>query len=189
MRNVITTNDIKAPNWGILEPIHPIVEPILGLVRPFITSQVIVAVLFVLLTYSWIFPPSRSASSLNSSAPYTSRVDRLAAYEELWQREESSLWDWLEDRVGLDGLDAVPFSSSFDPIGTAASNKQKVHASSAAAARSALGKKLQSERMSERQMDSAIRTTEEKLLALKEAVRRKRKDGGLDEIVSSPVVT
>jgi hypothetical protein len=42
------------------------------------------------------------------------------------------------------------------------------------AARVVMAKKLHGERMSERQMDSAIRTTEERLSALKEAVKRRR---------------
>jgi hypothetical protein len=173
-RHVASSNDIKPPNWGVLEPIHPFVEPVLGLVRPFITSQVVVAVLFVLLAYSWIFPPMRSASPLNTSSGVP-RVDRLAAYEDIWQREESSLWDWLEDRVGLD---AMPSSGFFDD------GKQQVLTGSAAssvaaatAARIALAKKLHGERMNERQMDSAIRTTEERLGALKEAVKRRRGSG------------
>ncbi len=30
--------------------------------------------------------------------------ERLAAYEEMWRREEGSLWDWLDERVGVDRL-------------------------------------------------------------------------------------
>jgi hypothetical protein len=63
--------------------------------------------------------------------------------------------------------------------------KQQVLGGSAAApaavaanaARVAMAKKLHGERMNERQMDSAIRTTEERLSALKEAVKRRRASG------------
>ena len=37
-----------------------------------------------------------------------------------------------------------------------------------------MGKQLDGERMNERQMDDAIRVTEERLLALKDAVARKK---------------
>lgn len=39
-----------------------------------------------------------------------------------------------------------------------------------------MGKKLEDERMTDRQVDEAIRTTEEKLAALKAAVERKNKE-------------
>jgi hypothetical protein len=44
-----------------------------------------------------------------------------------------------------------------------------------------MAKKLHGERMNERQMDSAIRTTEERLNALKAAVKRRRGASGLAE--------
>ena len=91
---------------------------------------------------------------------YTS-PERIAAYEEIWRREESNLWDWLEDRVGLDGI--------FVPSGDGQQkDRQKV-----LAARS-MGKKVSEDRMSERQMDDAIRVTEERLSVLKDAVARKK---------------
>lgn len=144
----------RAPSWGILEPVHQILE----LVRPLITSQVIIVVLFVLLVYSWFLRPGRGTSigyqSFSSPA-------RIAAYEEIWNREESALWDWLEDRVGLEGGYAPPLSSQQQ-------ERQKV-----LRARN-VGKGLDNEHMSDRQIDEQIRTTEEKLMALKEAVERRK---------------
>lgn len=89
--------------------------------------------------------------------------DRLAAYEEIWRREESELWDWLEDRVGIaDG--GVPVARYGE--------RQKV------LARKGMGKKLSREwkdsKMGARQVDDAIKVTEERLGALKEAVSRKK---------------
>ena len=81
----------------------------------------------------------------------------MAAYEELWRREESELWDWLEDRVGLEGMYAPRMEG-----------RQKV-----LAARE-MGKRLESEGMKGREVDDAIRVTEERLGALKGAVEREK---------------
>ena len=151
-RAVDVAKEQQASDWGILEPIHKALSP-------FITSQVIIAVLTTLLLFTWINPPRRGGMSVGFPG-YTS-PERLAAYEEVWRREESSLWDWLDDRVGLDGI-YVPSGDSQQK------ERQKV-----LAARN-MGKKLDDRRASERQMDDAIRITEERLSALKEAVSRKK---------------
>lgn len=147
--------DKLAKQWGVLEPVRQIVEPIIDIVRPFITSQVIIAVLLVLLAYNWFRSPGDPATGVGFPG-YTS-PQRLAAYEEIWRREESSLWEWLEDRAGL--TDGVPLGA-----GVRHREQQKV-----------MGRKLnEDERMTERQIDEQIRTTEEKLANLKQAVERKR---------------
>lgn len=134
---------------------HQIVEPIFSIVSPFITSQVIIAVLFVLLAYSWLVP-TRGPGAGVAFPGYTS-PERIAAYQEIWRREESALWDWLEDRTGL--TEGVPLGA-----GVRHQERQKV-----------FGRNLDEDvNMSERQMDEQIRTTEEKLAGLKEAVERRR---------------
>ncbi|KAI7605347.1 hypothetical protein KC319_g14475, partial [Hortaea werneckii] len=147
----------KRANWGMLEPLHQILEPLHALLSPFINSQVVIAVLFALLIYTWIIPP-RVGTGVGM--PGYSTPQRLAAYEELWRREESELWDWLEDRVGLD--------HRYAPDNAAMQDRQKV-----LNARS-MGRRLEDESMNEHQMDEAVRITEERLSALKEAMARKR---------------
>lgn len=147
----------KPSDWGVFEILRPIFGPFVSLLGPFVTSQTMIAVLFALLIYTWINPPGPRSGL---AYPGVSSSDRLVAYEELWRREESNLWDWLEDRAGLDGLYAP--------------GREKDRRKSLAA--KGMKKQLQDERMSERQMDDAIRTTEDRLAALKEAVQRK-KDG------------
>ncbi|KAK4502643.1 hypothetical protein PRZ48_006069 [Zasmidium cellare] len=147
--------DKLAKKWGFLEPVHQIVGPIIDIVRPFITSQVVIAVLFVLLAYTWLVG-GRGPTSGVAYPGYTS-PERIAAYEEIWRREESALWEWLEDRTGL--TDGVPLGA-----GVRHREQQKV-----------IARKLnEDESMSERQIDEQIRTTEEKLAGLKEAVERRR---------------
>jgi len=80
----------------------------------------------------------------------------------LWRREESELWDWLEDRVGLDHLYAPPLAKEQN-------TRQKILQARG------LARMLEDERMSEQQMDNAIRITEERLGVLKEAIAKKVK--------------
>ncbi|PPJ52472.1 hypothetical protein CBER1_10491 [Cercospora berteroae] len=142
-------------SWGPLEPVRPLLEPIGALLRPFFNAQVLIAVLVVLLTYSWLLP---SRGGRQVGVPGYASPDRIAAYEELWRREETALWDWLEDRVGLAG--AHPSSSQYDGSkGPKSKSKSE---------------DLDAQRMSERQMDAAIKSTEEKLSALKDAVERRK---------------
>lgn len=148
----------KSSAWGPLEPLRQVLDPVLALVRPLISSQLIMVLLVVLLAYSWLAKPR---GSVGLAVPGYTSPERIAAYEEIWRREESALWDWLEDRVGLDGVYAPPRSSQQH-------DRQKVLRAKE------MGKALRDDRMSERQMDEQIRTTEEKLAALKEAVQRKK---------------
>jgi hypothetical protein len=151
--------DKQPTSWGIFEPLHGPLQPVASLLGPLLTSQVIIAVLLALLLYTWINPPTRGGMGIGF--PGYASPERLAAYEEIWRREESSLWDWLEDRVGLDNI--------YSPSGDASQkSRQKVLGAAS------MGKKLGDGRMSERQMNDAIKVTEERLSALKEAVSRKR---------------
>lgn len=140
----------QSSGWGPLEPVRQILDPIGSIIGPLITSQVIIIALSLLLAYSWFFSSGRGSAAVGSHG-YT--PERMAAYEAIWQREENALWDWLDDRVGLgDGI--LP-------------DRQKILRAKD------MGKKLDDERMEGRQMDEAIRTTEERLHALKDAVQRK----------------
>ncbi|KJX98146.1 gram domain-containing protein [Zymoseptoria brevis] len=148
----------QTPNWGLFEPVRQILDPISSILGPLFTSQVIIVVMGLLLAYTWLWPPRRGTSigQFAHTPP-----ERLAAYEDIWRREESALWDWLEDRVGLNEM----YAPAPDRV-----DRQKI-----LNARS-MGKKLEDERMTDRQVDEAIRTTEEKLAALKAAVERKNKE-------------
>ena len=158
-REATGTTVQQASDWGPLEPVHGILKPVIALLGPFATSQTVIAVLFALLLYSWINPPARKGAGVGFPG-YTS-PERLAAYEEMWRREEHNLWDWLEDRVGLDGV----YAPSLD--GDKRERQKVLNAKQ-------MGKKLDDERMNGRQMDSAIKVTEQRLSALKDAVARKK---------------
>lgn len=161
-RQAAVSAEKEASNWGPLEPLHALLAPLISLLNPFMNAHVLIAVLAALLLYSWLAPPSRRGG-LGVAFPGFASPERVAAYEEIWRREESSLWDWLEDRVGLDGV-----------LAPAAGGEGRQRA---LAARH-LGKKVGMDgSMSERQVDHAIRVTEERLKVLKEAVERRKGKG------------
>jgi hypothetical protein len=149
----------KEPNWGLFEPLRGPLDPFVSLLRPFFTSQVIIAVLFTLLMYSWFFA-ARSPISRGGGVGFSGSPERAAAYEELWRREESELWDWLEDRVGVEGVYAPKIEA-----------RQKV------LSEREMGRRLEGEGMRGRKVDDAIRVTEERLGALKGAVEREKGKG------------
>ena len=110
--------------------------------------------------YSWSFSSrAPAARGVGFSGP----PERVAAYEELWRREESELWDWLEDRVGMEGVYAP---------GGKGDERQRVLAAKE------MGRRLEGEGMRGRQVDDAIRITEERLGALKGAVEREKERKG-----------
>lgn len=146
-------------NWGLFEPLRLIFEPISSILGPIFTPQVIIGILVLLLAYNWLFSGRSSAKVAFPKG----REARMAAYEEIWRREESELWDWLEDRVGFEN--GVPVAQSGHG-GTGA--RQQVLRSKNAE------RKIRDEKMEQKQVDDAIRVTEERLLALKDAVRRRK---------------
>ena len=150
--------DISQKNWGPLEPIRSILEPVVDIVQPLLTNQVVLGLLVGLLVTSWFgvgIPGRRNRSPLGGELRLHT-ADRLAAYEEMWRREDTELWDWLDERVGLDRLN----SDRLAPI-----RKRPMEPRSAE-------EKLREEKMDERQVEEAIRVTEEKLKVLKGVMQK-----------------
>ncbi|KAF2735977.1 hypothetical protein EJ04DRAFT_490796 [Polyplosphaeria fusca] len=141
-------------NWGPLDPLRTLLSPVLDLVDP----KAIVILLSCLLLYTWIFRGAAPA------APHVSlsAAQRSAAYEQLWRAEEAELWNWLEERVGLDRVHGA------GGAGTGTGGSSKVLFSQ----QESVG-----EGMREREVDEAIRVTEMRLEALKGKVRREREGG------------
>ena len=144
-------------NWGLLEPVRSIYEPLMDIVKPLFGGNVTYILFGLLLIASWyrfvIF--NRGSTHDLSLGLYSNTPARMAAYEELWRREESDLWDWLEDRVGMERLRDV----SQMPI-----------------EKRAVGGKLKEQKMGEREVEAAIRVTEEKLQVLKGIVDGRKED-------------
>lgn len=140
-------------NWGLFEPLHGIFGPIVDILGPLLTGNILYGLLVGLLVASWFRYGFTGRGGSQNSMGFLSTPERVAAYEEMWRREESELWEWLEDRVG---------SGRLRDIG-----KMPIEAKSTE-------ERLRSERMEEREIDAAIRVTEERLRVLKDAVGRKK---------------
>ncbi|KAF4977083.1 hypothetical protein FZEAL_6361 [Fusarium zealandicum] len=158
-------NTPKRPDqtsWGLLEPVRGILEPLGDIVQPLLTGNVMYGLLVGLLVATWFgfgFTPSRNPSPYGPDIGVY-RPDRIAAYEEMWRREDSELWDWLEERVSMDRLHGdrvVARKRAMEPR-TAEEN-------------------LRAARMDDREVEEAIRVTEEKLQVLKGVMEKKKKPG------------
>lgn len=156
------------------DPLRGIIGPIVDLAGPLISTNTVIVILLSLLLYTWLRAPIRSSTSALDSAPLSSSsAARLTAYEEMWRKEESELWSWLEDRVGIQGLalnSQGPSSSkaSKKSAKEQAKKRNKILASKDMAAR------LREEKMSEREVEDAIRVTQERLDVLKGVVEKKK---------------
>jgi hypothetical protein len=150
------TSDSKGPpskdEWGLLEPLHGPLGPIVDIVKPLISGNMVYGLLVGLLVAAWFsFDYNRSGGGSRDMGFFVNTPERIAAYEEMWRQEESELWTWLEERVGMD----------------------RVHMNNPTADQAkSIEEKLREEKVSEREMDTAIRITEEKLQAMKHVVAK-----------------
>ncbi|CZR65635.1 related to GRAM domain-containing protein 2 [Phialocephala subalpina] len=144
-------------DWGLLEPVRGIFGPLVDIVKPLLTGNILYGLLVGLLVASWFgfgFPGKGRGRNDLGGLSYFGTPERVAAYEEIWRREESELWEWLEDRVGTDRLRDV--------------GKMPIEAQ-------AINEKIKDEKMDEREIDAAIRVTEEKLRVLKASIEKMKK--------------
>jgi hypothetical protein len=139
-------------NWGVLEPLRGIFGPVVDIIKPLLTGNILYGLLVGLLVASWFrFGFSSKGTGSGDLGAYFGTPERVAAYEEIWRREESELWEWLEDRVGMDRLREV--------------GKMPIEAQT-------MQGRLKDEKMDEREIDAAIKVTEEKLKVLKASVEK-----------------
>lgn len=138
-------------DWGLFEPLHGIFGPVFDIIKPLLTSNIMYGILVGLLVASW-FGFGRYGSNSQNMTMFGS-PDRVAAYEEIWRREESELWDWLDDRVGMDRL---------RDVGSMRAEKQQFDV------------RLKDERMERREVENAVKVTEEKLRVLKSTLETKK---------------
>ena len=136
----------KAISWGPLEPVHAILSAIVDILEPMISVN---AILGVLLVFASLLLVRQSYFGPRTVLP---AAQRTAAYDEIWKNEEAELWRWLEDRIGM------------DEIATPRTGQKRTFAA-----------RIDNELLSERDMDDAIRVTQERLEALKEVVNRRRR--------------
>ncbi|GJC78074.1 putative membrane protein C20F10.07 [Colletotrichum liriopes] len=152
----VRPRNIPKKDWGPLEPVRSILEPIVDIAKPLMTGNMMYGLLVGLLVATWFGfgLPGRQASGDMRMYGYP---DRLAAYDEMWRREESELWEWLEERVGLERLHE----------GNLPTRKRAVEPST-------LEERVREDRMDEREIEEAIKVTEEKLKVLKGVIDKKK---------------
>ncbi|KEY70999.1 hypothetical protein S7711_00835 [Stachybotrys chartarum IBT 7711] len=153
--------DQTQKSWGVMEPARGLLEPFTDALRPLLTGNIMYGILVGLLVATWFgFGLSpRTAAPFDDVSMYN--PDRVMVYDAMWRREESELLDWLEERVGLDRLNAD------HPIGQRRVIEPRT-----------LKERLVEENIKEKQVEEAIKVTEEKLKVLKEVVgKTKRKQG------------
>jgi hypothetical protein len=147
------TKALTKQSWGLFEPARPILSPVVDTIRPILTGNVVYGLLVGLLVASWFgFGTRQGAPRYSHDPAYANAPQRLAAYEEMWRKEESDLWEWIEERAGLERLGADP------PLRKRSVDPRTVE------------EKLREERMDERELKEAIRVTEEHLEVLKAVV-------------------
>lgn len=164
----------KDSSWGLFEPLHGVLGPVVDILRPMISSNMVIGFLLFIIVINWFRAPRPYASG--NSLAYIPTAQKLAAYEEIWRREESDLWDWLDERVGMQGV-AYPGSSDREAVAQARRKREQ------SLRNNGLRSKLEDMRMSEREVDHAIKVTEQKLAVLKRAVQEKK---GVQDEMGSP---
>ncbi|KAJ6110008.1 hypothetical protein N7486_002243 [Penicillium sp. IBT 16267x] len=160
----------QSESWGLLEPIHPILEPFTSMLKPLWSGNIAILLVGLLLYLAFFRTPS-SPSMIGHHPAHSglSLPQRLAAYDEMWRREESELWNWLEDRVGMDGM-VFPALHHRMPAPTHKGPRVNV------ADERDLIDRLREEKVSDREMDHAIRTTRQRLDILEEMMNNRRAD-------------
>lgn len=162
-------------NWGVLEPIHGILGPVTDIFSSLVSKNMVIGFLSILVILTWLWtstPTSRGRVGLQGIAT----PERLAAYEEIWRREENSLWDWLEERIGMEGV-AYPASRAIDQEALQKARKQRKQ--------SLNNRHFEADMVDEttngRDLAQAIRAMEQRLDKLKLAVKRTEENNQKNE--------
>lgn len=152
----------KTDDWGMLEPIHGIFGPVVDIFKPLLSGNMLYALLVGLLVAAWFGYGRQGSTRRGDVGMGWSSAERVAAYEEIWRREEGELWEWLEARIGVQGLDGI------NGLGIREASPD---------VRKGIEKRLEHETAAEEEVDEAIKVTEEKLRTLKSVVdKRKAKE-------------
>lgn len=159
-RSLNAAQKAKEPDWGVFEILRGPLGPVAGLVS---APTLVLGLLFLVLFMYW-----RGSGVSGARGLEMGKLQRGIAYEEVWRREESELWKWLEERAGLEG--AVP--GFLKGEGEEARRVRRVRE---------LKGVLGGTEMGERGVREAIRVTRERLEALEEAVGLGGGDAGVGD--------
>ena len=142
--------------------------------------MIIVFLIFVVL-FNYLRSGSSSKAASRGVGNYgiPPPPERIAAYEAIWQREEADLWQWLEERVGMQGSASYPKEDQEALLRAKKARQQRLKGK----AHGGMREKVRDLRMGAREVEEAIRITEERLGVLKGVVREEKnlKEAGKKE--------
>lgn len=133
-------------DWGVLEFTRPVLGPIVDIVKPILPANF--STILLLLIVGWLLVRRLAWTEPVGKEVAKQGTGGAGAWEDAWRTEEENLWDWIEDRAGVERI--------------LAGREGRV-----AAFEGTLKKRGVGEKMKERQVDEAIRVMEERLQALK----------------------
>ncbi|KAL3465874.1 hypothetical protein BJX64DRAFT_45395 [Aspergillus heterothallicus] len=168
---VTNSNSKTAESWGVFEPLHGLLGPFVGIFHPLWNGNIAVLVIGVLVFMLAFRGPSRQPG-MSPDLGFT-MPQRLAAYEEMWRKEETELWNWLEDRVGMEGFPIPVVNRNFESRLPRGGQKPQ--------AERELKDALAEDTLSDREMDHAIRTTRERLDTLERILSKRRSQPPVEE--------
>ncbi|RMZ78995.1 hypothetical protein DV737_g3636, partial [Chaetothyriales sp. CBS 132003] len=162
-------------NWALFEPLRGYLGPIVNVIRPVVKMEYIVAMLSLMVLILWFSKP-RPGRGLGPYAGLNS-AQKLAAYDDMWRKEEIELWDWLEQRAGINSALLQKWSASQgDQAQADAAREQKVK--QIQRQKVLRGKdmeaRLREEKMTQREMEEALRVTRQRLDILEHAIGRRK---------------
>ncbi|RMD40432.1 hypothetical protein DV735_g4696, partial [Chaetothyriales sp. CBS 134920] len=174
-RGMTSSSKVTPENWALLEPFRPYLGPVVSIVRSVVKLEYVVAMLFIMVLMLW-FSKSSSVRGLGPYAGFDS-AHKLADYDEMWRKEETALWDWLEQRAGLDtALLQKQSISQGERAKADAARQQKAKQIQRQAVLKGkdVEARLREEKMTQHEMEQALKVTRQRLDILEEAIRRRK---------------
>lgn len=175
--NVAAKSTRQSADWGLFEPLRSLLSPIVDIFQPFLSSNIVLGTLFMMMLMMWLRTPSQTSVGYPGVGYHgPSLTERMIAYEELWRREESELWNWLDERVGFDGLvfkDAM--SEHDDPQARLRPQHRR------SKSERDLDARIRDEKMTEREVEYAIRVTHDRLGTLQRVFERRKRQQQTDD--------
>ncbi|OCT54688.1 GRAM domain protein [Cladophialophora carrionii] len=168
----------QAPNWGVFEPLRGPLTPVTDMLRPVLKMEAVVAILCVMVVLLWIRGPSTSTQL----GPHSSHSSRMAAYDSMWVREENEFWDWLESRASVDTVVLRQQSGANQrrnrneaSVLAKQTLKQQRQGRPKSASSLDVEDQIKAEKISQRELEDAIRITKERLEVLENVVDKKKR--------------
>ena len=167
--------------WGVFLPLKPVLGPVVEMVPGGGMGLLIgVGVLLVIICASTgklpFFGKKTTARDRNPLGRYSrlgippGRYGSYSDWEQSWYAEEQGLWDWLEDRVGLNAANTggVPSNTQEERRAKAWNKLSKIE-------RNQMLNKIEEVRgMEEREVEEAVKVMEKRLEILRAIVNERK---------------